>query len=57
VYVVEDLPRTRNAKIMRRVLRAAFLGQPVGDVSELENPESIEAVARLRGATDASSGS
>ena len=33
-----DLPKTRNAKVMRRVIRAAYLGDPPGDLSSLENP-------------------
>jgi acetyl-CoA synthetase len=33
---VPALPKTRSGKIMRRVLRAQVLGQPVGDVSTLE---------------------
>lgn len=47
VYLVADLPKTRNAKIMRRVARAAFLGQPTGDISSLENPACVDAIARL----------
>jgi len=39
---VPSLPRTRSGKIMRRLLRAAALGQQVGDVSALENPEALE---------------
>jgi hypothetical protein len=30
---------------MRRLIRATHLGQPAGDVSSLENPEAIAAVA------------
>ncbi len=44
VYAVPDLPKTRNAKIMRRVIRAAYLGEPTGDLSALENPQSVEAI-------------
>jgi acetyl-CoA synthetase len=36
VEFVETLPKTRSGKIMRRVLKAQALGQPVGDVSTLE---------------------
>ena len=35
VHWVSDLPKTRNAKIMRRVIRAAYLGLPPGDVTAL----------------------
>ena len=44
VLFVDDLPKTRNMKIMRRVVRAAYLGLPAGDVSSLINPESIEKI-------------
>jgi acetyl-CoA synthetase len=39
---VADLPRTRSAKIMRRVIKAVALGNEPGDLSGLENPESLE---------------
>jgi acetyl-CoA synthetase len=38
---VNDLPRTRSAKIMRRVIKAVALGDEPGDLSGLENPESL----------------
>jgi acetyl-CoA synthetase len=41
---VSDLPRTRSAKIMRRVVKAVALGQDPGDLTSLENPESIESL-------------
>ncbi|GIW32061.1 MAG: AMP-dependent synthetase [Meiothermus sp.] len=44
ILFVPDLPKTRNAKVMRRVIRAAFLGQPPGDLSALENPQAVEAI-------------
>jgi acetyl-CoA synthetase len=47
VQWVGDLPRTRSAKIMRRVVKAVALGDDVGDLSSLENPESLEAITPL----------
>lgn len=44
VFFVRDLPKTRNAKVMRRVIRAAYLGQPAGDLSALVNPEAMEEI-------------
>jgi uncharacterized RmlC-like cupin family protein len=41
---VPDLPKTRNAKIMRRIIRASYLNQDPGDLSALENPQSVQAV-------------
>ncbi|CAN5832872.1 AMP-binding protein [soil metagenome] len=48
VHFVNDLPRTRNAKVMRRVIRSAFLGLPPGDVTALENPGSVDEVINAR---------
>jgi acetyl-CoA synthetase len=46
VVFVQDLPRTRNAKIMRRVIRARYLGlDDLGDLSALENPQAVEAIS------------
>jgi acetyl-CoA synthetase len=36
IEFVDSLPKTRSGKIMRRVLKAKELGQPVGDTSTLE---------------------
>ncbi len=44
---VADLPRTRSAKIMRRVVKAVALGRETGDISSLENPESLESIRPL----------
>jgi acetyl-CoA synthetase len=49
VRFVGDLPRTRNAKIMRRVIRAGYLGQQgLGDTTALENPAAVDEIARSR---------
>lgn len=37
IVFVDKLPKTRSGKIMRRVLKAQELGQPVGDISTLED--------------------
>jgi len=45
IRVVSDLPKTRNAKILRRVIRGAYLGKDdLGDLSALENPTAVEAI-------------
>jgi acetyl-CoA synthetase len=49
VEFVPELPKTRNAKVMRRVIRTAYLGEPLGDLSSLENPRAVDAIAALRG--------
>lgn len=47
VLWVRDLPKTRNAKIMRRVIRAAYLGLSPGDITALENPAAVEEIGAL----------
>ena len=44
IYFVSALPKTRNAKVMRRVLRSAYLGEDPGDLSALENPSAVDAI-------------
>ncbi|NBC16748.1 MAG: AMP-binding protein [Bacteroidetes bacterium] len=44
----DALPKTRNAKVMRRVIRAAYLDQDPGDVSSLEDPSTVEAIRAAR---------
>ena len=44
VKFVTELPKTRNAKVMRRVIRAAWLGLPPGDTTALENPAAVDAI-------------
>ena len=48
VHFVRDLPRTRNGKILRRVIRARYLDRPLGDLSSLENPAAVDEIAQAR---------
>lgn len=47
VYPVPTLPMTRNGKVMRRVAKAAYLGEDPGDLTALENPEAVTYLERL----------
>jgi acetyl-CoA synthetase len=49
VKFVAELPKTRNAKILRRVVKAVYLGQDPGDLSSLENPAALDAIGAARG--------
>jgi acetyl-CoA synthetase len=49
VQFLSDLPKTRNAKVMRRVVRAAYLGDDPGDLSALVNPEIIAEIQAVGG--------
>jgi len=42
IEFVRDLPKTRNAKVMRRLIRSAYLGDAPGDLSSLENPQAVD---------------
>ena len=46
ILFVNDLPKTRNAKVMRRMIRAAYLGLELGDTSSLVNPAAVEEIRR-----------
>jgi acetyl-CoA synthetase len=47
IHFVGALPKTRNAKVMRRVIRSAYLGEDPGDLSALENPGAVEEIQAL----------
>jgi acetyl-CoA synthetase len=55
ILIVPALPKTRSGKIMRRVVRAAYLGLDPGDLSALEDPATIEAI-RLAAPSGSGSG-
>jgi acetyl-CoA synthetase len=45
VVFVPSLPKTRSAKIVRRAVRATALGEDPGDMSSVENPDALQAIA------------
>ncbi|WP_374722225.1 AMP-binding protein [Peribacillus tepidiphilus] len=47
IFFVDELPKTRNGKVMRRVIRAAYLNQSEGDLSSLENSNVLAAIRSL----------
>lgn len=49
ILFVNDLPKTRNAKVMRRMIRAAYLGLELGDTSSLVNPAAVEEIMKAGG--------
>jgi len=48
ILFVDDLPKTRNAKVMRRMIRAAYLGLELGDTSSLVNPAAVDEIRKVR---------
>src|ERR1700730_13949142 len=47
VHVIPRLPKTRNGKILRRVIRNVFLGDPPGDLSSIDDMSSLEPIRQL----------
>jgi acetyl-CoA synthetase len=47
VLVIPRLPKTRNGKILRRVIKNVFVGSPPGDISSLDDPGSLQAIEQL----------
>ena len=46
VLFVRQLPKTRNGKVLRRLIRARHLGRAdLGDLSSLESPDALEEIA------------
>jgi acetyl-CoA synthetase len=44
IMFVSQLPKTRNAKVMRRVVRAVYLAEDPGDLTALENPAALDSI-------------
>jgi acetyl-CoA synthetase len=49
IIFAPDVPKTRSGKIMRRVLKALVRHEPVGDLTTLQNPESVDRLKELVG--------
>ncbi len=49
VLFVDDLPKTRSAKILRRLIKRRHLGETdLGDLSSVANPEALDLIASAR---------
>ena len=44
VCIVAELPKTLSGKIVRRLIRRRYLGEPLGDVSTVLNPNALDAI-------------
>lgn len=44
---VDSLPKTRSGKVVRRLLKRMVVGEPLGDISTLANPESVKQIKKL----------
>jgi acetyl-CoA synthetase len=48
VLFVDEFPKTQSGKIVRRAIAATYRGEDPGDLSSIENPESLENVGAAR---------
>ncbi len=48
VHIISDLPKTKNGKIMRRIIKAAYLQKQLGDVSAIENQKVLQDIFKLQ---------
>lgn len=44
IYIVDELPKTRSGKIMRRLLRDVAEGRPIGDTTTLTDPGVLSVI-------------
>lgn len=42
VHAVPELPKTQSGKVVRRLIRQAYLREPLGDTSTVENPHALD---------------
>jgi acetyl-CoA synthetase len=48
VFQLSDLPKTRTGKIMRRLLKTKLMGEELGDLSSLENPDILNEINKFK---------
>jgi acetyl-CoA synthetase len=46
VHAVRELPKTQSGKIVRRLIRAKYLGEALGDTSTVQNPAALDEMNR-----------
>jgi acetyl-CoA synthetase len=42
ILIASELPKTQSGKIVRRLLRRKYMGEPLGDLSAVANPKALE---------------
>ena len=48
IHTVKELPKTQSGKVVRRLIREAYLGEALGDLTTVENPDSLAVFGSLR---------
>jgi acetyl-CoA synthetase len=44
IEFVASIPKTRNSKLVRRLVKAKYLNRPLGDISGIEDPDSLKVI-------------
>jgi acetyl-CoA synthetase len=44
IEIVDELPKTQSGKIVRRLMRQRYLGEPLGDTSTVQNPDALSGI-------------
>jgi acetyl-CoA synthetase len=53
IHFVEALPKTRSGKVLRALMRKAYLDEPIADLSSVENPSALDPIRRVLQASGA----
>ena len=48
VRFVDEFPKTQSGKIIRRAIEGIYIGEELGDMSSIENPEALEEIENAR---------
>ena len=48
IKFVKDLPKTRSAKIVRKIIKEVFLGKYDSDISSIENPKALNEIKNAK---------
>jgi acetyl-CoA synthetase len=48
ILFVDTFPKTQSGKVVRRAIQATYTDADVGDMSSIENPESLDAIETAR---------
>jgi acetyl-CoA synthetase len=48
VLFVDEFPKTQSGKIIRRAVQATHVGEDLGDMSSIENPDALDAIEAAR---------
>jgi len=47
IEIVNELPKTQSGKIVRRLMRQRYLGEPLGDTSTVQNPGALTGIREV----------